>query len=117
MAYENADRRARELAQLRPHSEWEAADPLTLAKEQAENGDLRVYHIQNPPASPIWHDVETPRAGFDLMNELARRDMRPEAHVESNVIGLNVYEDGDWVDWYDDEGDDIDQHAERQGWQ
>jgi hypothetical protein len=26
----------------------------------------------------------------------------------SNAGGLSVYEDGEWVDWYDDDGNDID---------
>ena len=79
------------------------------------NGDLRVWHIQNPPAPATWYNVKSPTAGLGIINELAERDMRPNSGIESNAIGLCVYEDGDWVDWYDDEGDDIDAWAEKRG--
>ena len=75
------------------------------------NGDLRVFHIQNPPRPAIWYDVKTPADGLGTIHRLADKDML--LGVEVNVIGLAVYEDGDWVDWYDGEGDDIDAWAEK----
>lgn len=77
------------------------------------NGDLRVYHIQNPPAAPTWYDVKTPKDGLSVINKLAERDL-DNALIWANAIGLCVYEDGDWVDWYDEEGDDLDAWAEKQ---
>ena len=74
-----------------------------------KNGDLRVWHIQNPPRPATWYDVRSPIDGLGVMNELADRDIK--AGIEMSVIGLCVYEDGDWVDWYDNEGDDIDAWA------
>ncbi len=77
------------------------------------NGDLRVWHIQNPPSAPAWYNVKGPQQGANLINELARRDLLPASGIESNAIGLCVYEDGDWVDWYDEDGDDLDTWAEK----
>ena len=78
-----------------------------------ENGNLRVWHIQNPPREAQWYDVKSPADGLSVMNKLAKKDIL--LGVEVNVIGLSVYEDGDWVDWYDDEGDDIDAWSDKRG--
>ena len=85
---------------------------MTNATEYT-NGDLRVCHIQNPPSPATWYDVKSPSEGLGVMNELAKRDLRPSSGIHSNMIGLFTYEDGDWVDWYDDEGDDIDEWHEK----
>jgi len=76
------------------------------------NGDLRVWHIQNPPDEPKWHDVKTPEEAVSLIDKLAQQDLA-NPRIWGNAISLAVYEDGDWVEWYDDEGDDIDAFAEK----
>lgn len=75
----------------------------------AKNGQLRVYHIQNPPGTPTWYDVTSPREGLQKIEELAAIDLRPNSNVWDNIFGLSVLEDGEWVDWRDNEGDDIDE--------
>ncbi len=75
---------------------------------------LHVYHIQNPPAKAIRYDVDGPAEGYRKIEALAAADLRNPA-IWGNVIGLSVFEDGEWVDWYDDEGDDIDAWAEKKG--
>jgi hypothetical protein len=72
-----------------------------------KNGDLRVWHIQNPPTKPTWYDVSSPEEGARKVEELAQVDLA-NPRIWGNAIGLSVYEDGDWVDWFDDDGDDID---------
>ncbi len=76
--------------------------------------ELRVYHIQNPPAAAVWYDVDSPAKGYQKICELAEADLRNRA-IWGNVFGLCVLEDGDWVDWYDDDGDDIDAWAVKEG--
>ena len=75
---------------------------------------LRVYHIQNPPGMPTWYEVASPLAGIQKIEALAKEDFE-RTDIWGNVFGLSVLEDGKWVDWYDDEGDDIDEWAEKQG--
>ncbi len=75
---------------------------------------LHVYHIQNPPAGAVWYDVDSPAEGYQKIEELAAADRR-NATIWGNVFGLAVFEDGEWVDWYDDDGDDIDAWAVKEG--
>lgn len=73
---------------------------------------LSVWHIQNPPAEPTWHPVNSPGEGYQKIQSLAYADLLDDT-IFANAIGLSVLEDGDWVDWYGDEGEDIDAWAER----
>ncbi len=75
---------------------------------------LRVWHIQNPPAPPAWYEVDSPAAGARKIEELANVDLK-NRDVWGNAFGLSVLEDGDWVDWYDNEGNDLDTWAEKHG--
>ncbi|KKK48442.1 hypothetical protein LCGC14_3145060 [marine sediment metagenome] len=78
-------------------------------------GKLRVYHIQNPPREAVWYDVASPAEGYQKIEELAARDLRNSDIIWGNVFGLTILEDGDWVDWYDEDSDDIDAWAEKEG--
>lgn len=75
---------------------------------------LRVWHIQNPPNEPTWYIVDSPAAGARKIAALAEADLHNRA-VWGNAFGLSVLEDGDWVDWYDAEGNDLDTWAEKNG--
>jgi hypothetical protein len=81
---------------------------------QPSEGDLRVYHIINPPASPVHESVMSPDEAVEWIETQAARDLL-NPRVESNVFGLEVFEDGEWTEWYDDEGRDIDEYAEEYG--
>ena len=74
---------------------------------------LRVYHIQNPPGTPTWYDVASPLEGIQKIEALAKIDMEPNSNVWGNIFGLCVLEDGEWIDWYDENGDEIDEWAEK----
>lgn len=76
------------------------------------NEQLRVWHIQNPPNEPTWYDVSGPLEAIQKIEELAAADLK-NRDVWGNAFGLCVLEDGDWVEWYDDECDDIDTWAEK----
>ena len=71
----------------------------------------RVWYIANVPANPKYYEVATPEEGADKINWLAARDLKNK-NISSNVMGLEVFEDGDWSEWYDENGDDIDTLAD-----
>ena len=66
----------------------------------------RVWYIANPPSEPKHYEVVTPEDGADKINQFAKRDLKNK-NVFSNAMGLEVFEDGDWSEWYDENGDDI----------
>lgn len=77
----------------------------------ANKNDLRVWHIPQVPGKPFHFEVGSPREGLMLMEALAQYDhfqftnnIKPDY---SNANGLEVFEDGEWVTWYDDDGYDI----------
>ena len=77
------------------------------------NEQLRVWHIQNPPNEPNWYDVAGPAEGIKKITELAEADLKNHS-VWGNAFGLCVLDDdGDWVEWYDDEYNDIDTWADK----
>jgi hypothetical protein len=94
--------------------EPEALEEVRTTMTEPQEGDLRVYHIQNPPAPATWYDVSNPGEGFGKIMALAAKDLR-NPDIWGNVFGLTVFEDGEWVDWYDDDGGDIDAWAEKKG--
>lgn len=72
----------------------------------SKEGDLRVWNIINPPNEPNYHSVLAPRKGRDLIDLMAKQQLRIPAIV-SNAFGLEVFEDGEWCEWYNESGDDI----------
>ena len=82
----------------------------------AKDGDLRVWWIPQVPMEAFNVDVKTPHEAVKLLVVLAEYDLFQLKHKVkpdySNAGGLNVFENGEWCEWYDeDSGEDID------GWQ
>lgn len=78
---------------------------------EPKNGDLRVVHFPQVPCRAFHVPVTSPDDAIRLMGILARYDdfqlkqrIKPDY---SSAADLEVYEDGEWLTWYDDEGDDI----------
>ena len=71
------------------------------------NSNLRIYHIQN--GLTMTYPVKDPSHAKRLIEELAQSDLVNPV-VEYNVFGLEEFnqETGDWEEWYDENGDDID---------
>ncbi|MFX0133045.1 MAG: hypothetical protein ACFFDN_05295 [Candidatus Hodarchaeota archaeon] len=67
---------------------------------------LRVWWIQNPPNNPQYFDVENVTDAIIKLDELANNDLQNESII-SNVGGLEIFENNDWYEYYDDEGRDI----------
>jgi hypothetical protein len=62
----------------------------------------------------VRYDVSSPAEGYKKIEALAAKDLR-NPDIWGNAFGLTVLEDGEWVEWYDDEGDDLDTWAEKKG--
>ena len=77
-------------------------------------GDLRLWWIPQVPGKPFYHNVKNPEEARLILDTLGDYDWFLEAHGHrvdySNAGGLEVFEDGEWVEWYDDDGNDIDEH-------
>lgn len=75
-------------------------------------GDLRVWWIPQVPGQPFTVNVSTIAEAQKLLTVLADYDLFQYRHRikpdYANTGGLMVFEDGEWTDWYDDEGRCID---------
>ena len=85
--------------------------------ETPKEGDLRVWHIPQVPGSPFTWNVSTPDEAVNILNLLGEYDnFEYEENIKpdySNAGGLEVYENGEWVEWYDEElGRDIQEYAD-----
>lgn len=86
---------------------------MTVTKKRTQQvnsapkeGALEVWAIRNPPNKGDRFPVPTPEAGARLINKMAREDLKDDA-VWGNAFGMEVFEGGEWTEWYDDDGDDI----------
>ena len=75
-------------------------------------GDLRVYWIPQVPMKAFEYNVKTLEEAAILLDVLAKYDIfQYENKVKPdycNMGGLIVFEDGEWCDWYNEEGDSFD---------
>jgi len=69
---------------------------------------LRVWYVKNPPRDAQNFSVPSIKAAKTKIRELTERDLEDE-DVGSNAMGLEVFEDGEWIEYYDDQGRDIDE--------
>lgn len=84
--------------------------------ENPTEGDLRVWHIPQVPGKPFHVPVSTPREGALILRVLADYDhfqlmnnIKPDY---CNAQGLEVFEDGEWCKWMNEDCDNIDVAAE-----
>lgn len=80
------------------------------------NKKLRVWWIpQVPMSEPFYAVVKDILEGKKLLDTLGAYDLYQLKHNIkpdfSNAGGLEVFEGEEWVEWYDEDGDDID-HTE-----
>jgi len=73
---------------------------------------LRVWWIPQVPMKAFRYDVKTVEEAKLLIDALAKYDIfQYENNVKpdfANAGGLEMFEDGEWCEWYDDEGNSID---------
>ena len=74
--------------------------------------DARVWWIPQVPMNPFYIPVRTTEEAVKILDTLAKYDLFQLANNikpdYSNAGGLEVFEDGEWCEWCDEEGADID---------
>lgn len=79
--------------------------------KKIEKGQLRVWHIPQVPMHPFKVYVSSVKEAKKILDVLAIYDLfqfkykiKPDY---SNISGLEIYENGEWIDWENEVGDDI----------
>jgi hypothetical protein len=87
-----------------------------LVNKVIKEGDLSVWHIPQIPGTPIRISVDSIEDGFSVMQILSVYDaFQLEENIKpdyANANGLDIWESGEWVTWYDD---DIDEYGIEEG--
>ena len=77
-----------------------------------KEGDLRVWWIPQVPMKAFRQPAANVEQAILLLNTLAEYDrFQLENNVRGdfrNAGGLEVFEYGDWLDWVNEDGNDID---------
>ena len=74
-----------------------------------KEGTLRCWWVANPPSEPFRKIVDSVKEARIWLDNQSQYDLYLEDLIICNAGGLEVYTDeGDWVDWYDDNEYDID---------
>lgn len=80
--------------------------------KEANEGDLRVWWIPQVPMKAFHVPVKSIDEAKLVLDTLTRYDLfQLENNIKPdfcNAGGLVVFEDGDWCDWYDEDGNGID---------
>ncbi len=69
----------------------------------------RVWCVNNAGKQEFM--VNSPAKAKKLIDKLALEQLKDES-IMFNAFGLEVYEDGEWSEWYDENGDGIDEAVE-----
>jgi hypothetical protein len=84
---------------------------MTKEKAMPKEGDLKVWWIPQVPMKPFEVPVKNLEEAKLLLNVLAAYDffqfktrVKPDY---ANAGGLLSYEEGDWFEWNNDDGEDI----------
>ena len=84
--------------------------------KQPKNGDLKVWWIPQMPMKGFEVEVESVAQAKFLLRVLADYDLfQYKHHIKpdySNAGGLVIYEQGEWNDWEDGEGNSIEETGE-----
>jgi len=71
-------------------------------------GDLQIWHNSNFGNPAFRQPVKNTDEAKDNLNILAMYDLyQGEEKVPCNAQGLEVFEDGEWCEWMDDDGNNI----------
>jgi len=72
-----------------------------------KEGNLRVWWIKNVPGKAKHFCVLNIKEAKIKIKQLADNDLKADSNVITNAGGLEIFENDKWVEWYDDEGNDI----------
>ena len=73
---------------------------------QTQEGTMRVWWIRNVPNVPQHHPVTSTEQAITILNKLTNDDLK-NPFILSNAGGLEVFEDGEWYEYCNNEGQDI----------
>jgi hypothetical protein len=77
-----------------------------------KDGRLRVWHIPQIPGKPFEVEVADLEQALFTLKTLAQYDIfQFENRIKgdySNANGLEVFRNGEWEEWENEDGDDID---------
>ena len=83
-----------------------------VVKQLNKNFKLRVWHIPQIPGKAFRIEVGTIKEAKKILNLLADYDAFEFKHKikpdYSNTQGLEVFENNEWIDWEDEDGNNID---------
>ncbi len=75
-------------------------------------GALKVWWVPQVPMKPFEVEVSDLLQASFLLDALAQYDLfQLEHNIKPdycNAGGLEIFEEGEWVEWWDNEGDDFD---------
>lgn len=78
------------------------------AKDAIKIGSLEVWWISNPPRKADRYPVNNIEEAIIKLNELADEDLKDD-DVVANAGGLEVFTEDGWEEYYDQDGDSIDE--------
>ena len=58
-----------------------------------------------------YHEVSSVNEAIEKIKQLTKEDLKNE-DVIANAYGLEIFEDGEWSEYYDEEGRNIDEIME-----
>lgn len=77
-----------------------------------KKGQLRVWHKPQIPMYPFYVYVDNIKEAKQILEVLAMYDsFQLEYRIKpdySNASGLETYENNKWIDWHDEDGNNID---------
>ena len=83
------------------------------------NGQLQVWWIPQVPGKPFMVPVKDTEQAILLLTAPADYDkFQYENRIKPdycNAGGLSVFEDGEWTDWYNEDGQSIDDIIRKRG--
>jgi hypothetical protein len=89
-----------------------------LTPAQLKDGWFRIWHIPNVPGQPFHKVVGSIEEAKKIINLLVDYDnFLGDDLVASNVSGLEVTSDGEWVEWHDPQTDQDIMELLREEWE
>lgn len=112
MKTDKLDSRIRKALQEGRDSNLEVIHPPVTPAPAVYTPPLRVWWIPQVPGKPFYVPVADRDQAVKILTVLAEYDLFQLKHKikpdYANAGGLQVLEDGEWVEWYDNDGNDID---------
>jgi len=80
---------------------------LEYHPEDGPPSKYKVWNVINPPAKPLFLYVDCPETAKQIIEIMAIAQLC-NPMIISNAFGLlELDEDGEWTEWYNEEGEDV----------